>query len=289
MTRRRWLTATVAAFSPLALAAQQPTPVFRARTDLVSVDVAVTRARRPVTGLTAGDFLLTDNGIAQKVQAISVESLAIDVSLVIDLSGSTASILERFKADITRMVGFLRVTDRVRLIRFADQVRQIVPMQPSTSPLPLDDLKSGQSTSLNDAVFVALARPAELERRHLVVVFTDAEDTWSTIENASLPVIAGRADAVLHIVLATFDRAGEPGVLTSREALRQAAAATGGEVRYLRDAVNAFRQVLDEFRTSYVLRYTPQGVARGGWHTIEVRIARPGTHTVRARRGYFGG
>ncbi len=270
-------------------AAQGVQPVFRSRTDLVSVDVAVTRARRPLTGLTAKDFLLTDNGVVQVVEAITVEALAIDVSLVVDLSGSTASTLERFKADITRMAGMLRPTDRVRLIRFADDVRQIVPMQSAAEPLPLDDLRSGQSTSLNDALFVALARPAELNRRHLIVVFTDAEDTWSAIENASLPAIAGRADAVLHVVLSTYDRATDPAVMTSRQALRLAADATGGDVRHLRDAVSAFRQVLDEFRTSYVLRYRPQGVTREGWHELNVQVTRAGTHTVRARRGYFGG
>ena len=188
------------------------------------------------------------------------------------------------------MAGFLRPTDRVRLVRFADEVRQIVPMQPSTAPLPFDDLKTGQGTSLNDAVFVALARPAEVDRRHLVVVFTDAEDTWSTIDNANLPVIAGRADAVMQVVLSTYDpRATDPGVLTSRETLKRAAAATGGDVRYLREAVNAFRLVLDEFRTSYVLRYTPEGVKREGWHELDVRVTKPGAVTIRARKGYFGG
>jgi hypothetical protein len=95
---------------------QQTAPVFRARTDVVSVDVAVSRGGRPVTGLTTSDFILMDNGVRQKVEALSVETLAIDVSLVVDLSGSTASTLERFKADIQRMAGFLRPTDRVRLV-----------------------------------------------------------------------------------------------------------------------------------------------------------------------------
>ena len=268
--------------------AQNP-PVFRTRTDVVTVDVAVSRGRLPVTGLTASDFTLLDNGVPQKVEAISIESIPLDVSLVVDLSGSTSSSLNRFKADIERMVGMLRATDRVRLIRFAEDVRQVVPMQPATSPLPLDDLRTGQGTALNDALFVALSKTPEVGRRHLVVVFTDADDTWSTLPNSSLPVIAGRADAVLHVVLSTYDRTPQPGVLSSREALRSAASATGGDVRYLRDAVNAFRQVLDEFRTSYLLRYTPEGVPREGWHELDVRITRPGTYVVRARKGYFGG
>jgi len=57
------------------------------------------------------------------------------------------------------------------------------------------------------------------------------------------------------------------------------------------DLLNApFLRALDEFRTSYVLRYTLQGVKRAGWHDLSVRIVKPGTnYSVRARRGYIGG
>ena len=41
-----------------------------------------------------------------------------------------------------------------------------------------------------------------------------------------------------------------------------------------------------EMKARYVLSYTPQGVAREGWHTIEVRLTRR-TGEVTARRGYF--
>jgi hypothetical protein len=54
-----------------------------------------------------------------------------------------------------------------------------------------------------------------------------------------------------------------------------------------RDLGATFEGIVDEFNSRYVLTYTPQGVARGGWHTLEVRLAhRRGT--VTARRGYQG-
>lgn len=49
-----------------------------------------------------------------------------------------------------------------------------------------------------------------------------------------------------------------------------------------------FRETFDNFRQSYMMRYTPQGVSRAGWHAIEVRLAdasRKG-YTVAARKGY---
>jgi hypothetical protein len=49
----------------------------------------------------------------------------------------------------------------------------------------------------------------------------------------------------------------------------------------------AFREVLREFRSAYVLYYTARNVDSAGYHTIEVKVPREGV-TVQARRGYFG-
>lgn len=71
-------------------------------------------------------------------------------------------------------------------------------------------------------------------------------------------------------------------------ALKDAAAATGGLV-YL-DSTRTpipklFRRILDDFRASYVLTYTPTGVERAGTHTLSVRITNK-AYTIRARRSY---
>ena len=43
--------------------------------------------------------------------------------------------------------------------------------------------------------------------------------------------------------------------------------------------------MLREFRSSYVLYFTPHGVEPAGAHALEVRVRRAGVD-VRARRGY---
>ena len=48
---------------------------------------------------------------------------------------------------------------------------------------------------------------------------------------------------------------------------------------------SAFRRVLEQFRTSYVLYFTPRGVERQGAHTLEVRV-KGAKVEVHARRGY---
>ena len=51
---------------------------------------------------------------------------------------------------------------------------------------------------------------------------------------------------------------------------------------------DAFQAILDDFRTSYVLRYTPRGGTPKGWHELTVKVTRRGSYTIRARKGYEG-
>jgi hypothetical protein len=77
---------------------------------------------------------------------------------------------------------------------------------------------------------------------------------------------------------------GQPSVL------RDAAEATGGRLRTVDTSTSlttAFRTALDEFRTSYVLWFTPEGVPAGGWHTLQVKLKK-GDYEIRARSGYQG-
>ncbi len=53
------------------------------------------------------------------------------------------------------------------------------------------------------------------------------------------------------------------------------------------DLAATFRTILGEFRSAYVLYYTPRGVDAPGYHTIEVKV-KPSDARVQARRGYFG-
>ena len=121
------------------------------------------------------------------------------------------------------------------------------------------------------------------------VVFTDGYDSRSTIDNPAVLAIAARADVVLHAVLADSPVVVFPRYRASRETLVDAARRTGGDAHTLGGAVSDFRAIVNDFRSSYVLRYTPKGVTREGWHDLAVRVTRPGQYSVRARQGYDGG
>lgn len=72
------------------------------------------------------------------------------------------------------------------------------------------------------------------------------------------------------------------------DAIDEAVRRTGGSLHHLSAGEDAFKRILDEYRHTYLLRYSPRGVDRGGWHEIDVKVTRPGSFNIRARKGYEG-
>ena len=64
----------------------------------VAISASVKRDNAPVANLTAADFRLTDNGVPQSIDAVTIESVPLDVTLFMDTSGSTAGALDRMKS-----------------------------------------------------------------------------------------------------------------------------------------------------------------------------------------------
>jgi VWFA-related protein len=283
----------VALITPFAAGRQQSPQqtTFHSATDLVTVAVSVKNGNVPVTGLTADAFELRDNDVPQQIDAVSIEVVPVDVSLVIDLSSSVLNDATEFAADVGAFTRMLRPIDRVRIVTFGSGVTEAVSMQPATSTLDLTGIRMGGATSLNDALLYGLIWPKEPDRSHLVIVLTDGYDSLSTLDSDSLPDVAGRVDAVLHTVLFDWQGLITPGMRASQVALIEATRRTGGEMHRPGRVLDDFSQILDDFRASYVLRYTARNVTRGGWHniTVTLRRAQAEKFTVRARKGYGGG
>lgn len=290
--------------------AQQP--VFKAAIDVVSVDVAVTKGRTPVAGLAAGDFVLMDNGVRQTIDGLVTGTQPIDVTVLLpeSLLLTQQGQLKQSHVDVEGLRVMLRPVDRMRVIECTDDVREISPMQAADRPVQLRSVAarvhftdSGSDwrgiSPLNDALFYAFAWPAEPGRRHLIIAFTSGFDSWSTTTSDRLLELAGRGDAVLHMVLLETPPADRQGASlgstivqrwkASSAALDDAVQRTGGALHHIKNGMDDFRQILDEFRSSYVLHYTPRGVDRAGWHELKVTMAQPGSFDIRARKGYDAG
>lgn len=289
------------------ISAQQRPTTIRSGVDVVVVPVSVTALNRPVLGLKASDFTLHDNGVAQEFTCASAESLPVDVTLVVDTSGSVkGKALEQFNADMQRIAESLRPNDRLRLITFAGDATDVTGLQPGGVPIPLDRITAGGATSVYNALAASLIAFPHSDRPQLVFGFSDGLDNMSFLDASGLASLAGYSQAVLYLTLVSSPMPQH--VLTTRSRqgngrfvpysggpnlrqLTEAATRTGGAV-YQRAAGTSlsalFEQALDEFRSSYVLTFTPTGVKAEGRHTLTVRTKDSG-HRLRWRRGYAGG
>jgi hypothetical protein len=275
-------------------------PEFRTSTDDVQVPVSVRVGSRMVTGLTAADFVLTDNDVPQAIQAVSVESVPVDVTLIVGTSGSTTSVAVRLAKDVQQIARLLRKDDALRLLRIDTFVEDLRPMAPVSAAFTVDATwRPNGFSSVHDALIAALVRPAAADRRHLVVAITDGVDTMSVTTADRVREVASRSDALLHIVTVRPPASGGARAFVRpryNEAnlliLTEAAERTGGELRGRglfgdADPVSAFKRVFQEFRQSYVLRYAPENVERDGWHELSVTVSGEPNAIVRARRGYY--
>jgi hypothetical protein len=308
------LAACACLFQLESLARQQA--VFRAGTEVVLVPVSVTRGRHPVTGLGAADFDLRDRGVRQQIDAVALEGHPIDVTFVGGaVLESQVAQLERARTSSESVRRLLGPRDRLRVIRAGERVTER-PMRPAAEAAGFGPILRTRGSSLNDALAYALMWPVDPDRRHLIIAYASGLESWSTLSAEIVPEIAARADAVVHAVVPGPPPAALSGAVmdgfhsdvnrslgwccsgvsphlaaewrATYDAIDNAVRATGGSLHYIGAGAEAFQRILDDFRSSYLLRYTPRGVDRAGWHEISLRIARPGSYTVRARKGYEG-
>jgi VWFA-related protein len=188
----------MAGASVTVVTSQQP---FRSGVDVVELAVAVTSGKAFVGDLTAADFEVVDNGVKQHVLSVERESVPIDVILVLDTSDSLTAALERAILSGANLIRQrLRPDDRVSLVTFNHRIAERLELR---RPSEVDAIALGQKTgqtSLNDAIGVALATRAAVDRRQMAIVFTDGFDTVSLMTEADVMLAAGRSRMPLFLV-----------------------------------------------------------------------------------------
>ena len=258
---------------------------FSSRTLAVRVDVLVTEGRNPVAGLTAGDFELRDNGVPQHIEVADPADVPINAVLALDTSASLAG---KRQADLVgaaaALLDGLKPVDRAALTTFDHAVHPGIALTGDLTAVraALDRIEPRGQTSVMDGVYVALTSTFDQSGRFLLVVCTDGSDTFSWLQPAEVLEIAKRSNAVIYAV--TSADAKKP------EALKQLADATGGQVMPVKSSDElrgTFQRILTEFRSRYVLAYSPESVAPGGFHRIEVTVPHRRV-SVKARPGYTG-
>lgn len=235
--------------------------------------------------------------------------------------------LAALRADVQTIAESLQPSDRVRLVTFGSTVSDPFGFQSGGAPLAVDRIATGGLTSFYDALAAALMVDPEIERPQLVFALSDGLDNTSFLDARGIASLAGTTPAILYLALVDpnqpirrFDNGTNP--LTTEQSaieyaqkkgsvydafsvvrrssgafigppdvstLKTAVARTGGAFYdKVHDSLpNRFAKALEDFRSGYLVSYTPTGVPASGWHEIVVRT-KNATYKVRARGGYMG-
>ncbi len=258
---------------------------FTSRIEAVRVDVLVTQQGRPLQGLSPADFDVFDNGVRQRIDHASFEQIPLNVVLALDMSASLQGLrLGHLQTAGRTVLNGLKPGDRAALVTFSHVVTPTLGLTADLDRVraALDQSQGEGLTSLIDAVHAGMLMGESDAGRSLMIVFSDGVDTSSWLSAESVLEASRRGDVVVYSVEIGERKASFP---------RDLSESTGGRVfavESTKDLSATFARILEEFRMRYLISYSPEGVAPGGWHQLEVRVRTRGA-AVKARPGYFAG
>jgi Ca-activated chloride channel family protein len=254
--------------------------------DLVEVYVTVLNAsNQAVSGLTADDFRVAEDGRPQAIAAFAAGDVPLGVAIAVDHSFSvSARQLSQIVTGAERFLGALAAGDEVMVMGIGSQTALLTGLSTDRQPAvaALRRLEPWGTTPLYDAVVEAIAHVDASSGRRALVLLTDGVDRYSrTNATAMIEEARGRNVLVYPVIVG---RAESP-------TLSAVARITGGRAVLVREPQrlgDALVQVATELRAQYLTGYTPQAARpeQPTWRTIRVSVARPGL-SVRAREGYL--
>jgi Ca-activated chloride channel family protein len=252
--------------------------------------------------LAAEEFTVIDHGTPQEIVTFEGGDAALTVAVLLDASDSMSGGALRAALEGARaLLDGLQQLDEAALLLFADGIlyRGTHSQQVTDIEQVLSAVGAAGGTALNDALYVALRQLESRQGRRVAVLLSDGLDIHSTLEMEQVLWVSRRCGSVIYWIELRTPRSGDrvrsPWRTddehdTERAGLRRLIAESGGRVvpiERIEEAVGAFASILAELRSQYVLGYYPsRDVDDGAWHSISVRVDRPGV-SARTRGGYI--
>jgi Ca-activated chloride channel family protein len=306
---------------------------FRTGVELINVTATVTDDQgRFVSGLTAEDFRVYEDGKLQTIQQFDNERVPVSLGIALDTSGSMiGEKMTAAEAALNRFVfDLLGDQDEVFLYRFDSRPELVQGWTENRQAIrkALGVIKPNGGTAIYDTVAEALPLAnSGTRRKKALVIISDGNDTSSRTKVDQLSGLVRRTEVIVYAIgidasgdLHQFGRpSGPPRPLpvpapfpgkaplpqtprpqqpprsaspqdrVNPEALRRITDDTGGRTEVIvspHDLDPATAGIANELSRQYFVGYSSSAPKDGRWHTIDVELAKPGSHTVRARRGF---
>jgi len=289
---------------------------------LVMVPVILTDARgKYMPGMSSDSFKLLEDGIQVPISLFLTSEDPIKIALLLDTSRSTTTVLGEIKKSAARFLQQMRPQDQATVLSFDSEVNILCSLTANSQELiyAVEQAKPGGSgTRMRDAIIQTIqGRFRTISGRKAIVLLTDGQDHGSEISaEALIDGVAASSTLVYSIFYHVDPRELMKEIIGSSVRLPRPARQKDGATdpwqqredqaaeylgriseasagRFYRSGVSefdkAFKQILEELRSQYLLGYYPdKAKLDGNNHTLEVRVSVPEAN-IRSRRSYRAG
>jgi Ca-activated chloride channel family protein len=244
---------------------------------------------RFVSGLTADQFILAEDGEPQALQIVRQEGVAATFAMLIDSSQSMSRRMDFVREAATRLAGYMRPGDRMLVAPFS---RRLLPLTGPTNDRKtvaeaITAIHPAGGTGILDSLIEISKHLSGIEGRRVIVLVTDGYDehSESTFDEALQAVkVAGATVYVVGI-------GGVAGIsLKGERLLRRLAGETGGQTFFPtreEELAAVHDRLATDAQNRYLITYTPTNERPDGkWRRISLKTSEP-DYKVRAREGYF--
>ena len=279
------------------IAAQHTT--YRTAIDLVHFGVTVVdKQGLPITGLTAGDFEIVENGKKQAVRFFAVgdpeAAPAMHLGLLLDTSGSMADDLKDARSASIKFVNAIEHAADVTLVDFDTEVR-VARFGPQAYERLVERIRMRKAdgwTALYDALGVYLNGAQEQDGQKILVLYTDGGDTRSSLTFQDTLDLLKASDVTVYAI-GYLEHQSSSGRVQQRMELERFAAITGGKAYFPslgKDLESVFDRIQQEIAARYSLGYiSSDSRTDGAWRQVEIKLVRHDLKgaRLRTRSGYF--
>jgi Ca-activated chloride channel family protein len=303
------LAALVAALVAPTLARQDERPI-KLRTDLVTVDAAVTdKNGNFIRNLKDEDFVVYEDGKPQKVEFFEASEQAaltrpLAVVIALDISGSIKpEEIAKQRAATEQFLKLVRPESVFAILAFSSEIRVLQDFTSDPSKITAAFRRIGE-TGGSSRIFGSIDRSVSMLKRaprfrtgrwlrRVAIVITDGFDNIDPPDQGELIQRAHDAEVTVYsITLPSY----LPGLGNNRRSMTlldvsRIVPMTGGAdfSADTQDFTPVFKAIAEEIRSSYTLAYYPPENSRhdGQTHQIRVEVKSVGAIVRTSRDGYM--
>lgn len=276
-------------------------------TFLVKVDVMVSKTDGAPQSLAQQDFHVYEDDSEVPIDNFSKSDAPFDITLLIDLSGSTSKKLDLIRTTTRHFVERKRSVDRIAVVTFADDPTIVSRFEFDRGSLlgRIGEIKGSGGSNIWDALKFSLDEldpVPDPRRRRAIVLITDGLDSSLLFEQSKgsktrfselVESVRKKGTSVSPIfleldLLDPISAGVQPHAERTLTLIAKESGGTMYRAKRLENLAGIYEQVLSDLGQVYSLEFSPKNEAKDKtWRRLRVELSPKHRLRLRHREGYY--